>query len=76
MSAQLVARGVAASHGARPLFSDLDLTVAPGAIVGLVGPNGAGKSTLLRMLAGHEEVDAGRITVPQATRKVIEAAGL
>ena len=51
MSATLVARGLAAGHGARVLFSALDLVVAPGDVVGLVGVNGAGKSTLLRMLA-------------------------
>ena len=52
MSATLVARGLAAGHGARVLFADLDLVVAPGDVVGLVGVNGAGKSTLLRTLAG------------------------
>ena len=52
MSATLVARGLAAGHGARVLFSGLDLVVAPGDVVGLVGVNGAGKSTLLRTLAG------------------------
>lgn len=31
---------------------DVEFTVAPGEIVGLVGINGAGKTTLLRMLAG------------------------
>ncbi|WP_324274080.1 ATP-binding cassette domain-containing protein [Blastococcus brunescens] len=52
MSATLVARGLAAGHGPRVLFSGLDLVVAPGDVVGLVGVNGAGKSTLLRTLAG------------------------
>ena len=52
MSATVQARGVAAGHGDRALFADLDLVVAPGDVIGLVGPNGAGKSTLLRVLAG------------------------
>ncbi len=69
MSATLVARGLAAAHGDRPLFSDLDLVVAPGDVIGLVGANGAGKSTLLRVLAGLAASDAGTITVspPDAT---------
>ena len=54
VSATLVARGLAAGHGDRVLFSGLDLVVAPGDVVGLVGANGAGKSTLLRMLAGRD----------------------
>jgi ATPase subunit of ABC transporter with duplicated ATPase domains len=63
VTAQLVARGLAAGHGPRTLFSDLDLVVAPGAVTGLVGPNGAGKSTLLRMLAGLEPPQDGTVAL-------------
>ena len=61
MSATLVAKGLAAGHGDRVLFTDLELVVAPGDVVGLVGVNGAGKSTLLRTLAG--ELPAGEGSV-------------
>jgi ATPase subunit of ABC transporter with duplicated ATPase domains len=54
---------VSAGHGDRELFTDLDLVVAPGDVIGLVGPNGAGKTTLLRMLAGLRTPDAGTITI-------------
>ncbi|MGY5882867.1 ABC-F family ATP-binding cassette domain-containing protein [Modestobacter lacusdianchii] len=69
MSATLLARGLAAGHGARVLFTDLDLVVAPGDVVGLVGVNGAGKSTLLRTLAGVLPAESGEITLspPSAT---------
>jgi ATPase subunit of ABC transporter with duplicated ATPase domains len=69
MSATLVARGLAAAHGDRSLFADLDLVVAPGDVIGLVGANGAGKSTLLRVLAGIAASDGGAVTVspPEAT---------
>jgi ATPase subunit of ABC transporter with duplicated ATPase domains len=63
MSATVTVRGVAAGHGDRELFTNLDLVVAPGDVIGLVGPNGAGKTTLLRMLAGVRSPDAGTITV-------------
>ncbi len=63
MTATLVARGVAGGHGHRTLFSDLDLTVSPGDVVGVVGVNGAGKSTLLRVLAGVDEPQAGTISL-------------
>lgn len=63
MSATVTARGVAAAHGERTLFSGVDLVVAPGDVVGLVGANGAGKSTLLHLLAGHRAPDAGTILV-------------
>ena len=61
--ATLVARGLAAGHAERTLFSGLDLVVAPGDVVGLVGANGAGKSTLLRVLAGESEADAGSVVL-------------
>ena len=60
-TATLVARGLAAGHADRTLFSGLDLVVAPGDVVGLVGANGAGKSTLLRMLAGLDEPQEGSV---------------
>ncbi len=70
MSATLVARGLAAGHGDRPLFRDLDLVVAPGDVVGLVGANGAGKSTLLRLLAGVQQPERGTVVVNPATATV------
>lgn len=41
----------------------LDLTVAPGRIVGLIGPDGAGKTTLMRLAAGLLVADAGELRV-------------
>ncbi|HSK57909.1 MAG TPA: ABC-F family ATP-binding cassette domain-containing protein [Actinomycetospora sp.] len=70
MSATLVARDLAAAHGARVLFSGLDLVVAPGDVIGLVGVNGAGKSTLLRLLAGLAVPEAGSIALAPATATV------
>jgi ATPase subunit of ABC transporter with duplicated ATPase domains len=67
VSATLVARGLAAGHGARVLFSGLDLVVAPGDVVGLVGVNGAGKSTLLRTLAGEVPAEDGTVVVSPPT---------
>ena len=66
MTATLVARGVAGGYGHRTLFDSLDLTVAPGDVVGVVGANGAGKSTLLRLLAGIDEPQAGTISLAPA----------
>jgi ATPase subunit of ABC transporter with duplicated ATPase domains len=70
VSATLLARGLAAGHGARVLFSDLDLVVAPGDVVGLVGVNGAGKSTLLQTLAGVLPAEAGEIALSPPTATV------
>lgn len=61
MTATLVAQGIAGGYAHRTLFADLDLTVAPGDVVGVVGVNGAGKSTFLRILAGELEPQAGTV---------------
>ena len=70
MTATLVARGLAAEHGDRPLFSGLDLTVGPGDVIGLVGVNGAGKSTLLRMLAGLSTAESGTVAISPPTATI------
>jgi len=70
MSATLLAKGVAAGHGDRDLFTGLDLVVAPGDVVGLVGPNGAGKTTLLRLLAGQRRPDSGTVTVAPSSAHI------
>jgi ATPase subunit of ABC transporter with duplicated ATPase domains len=66
MTAALVAQGLAGGYGHRTLFDELDLTVAPGDVVGVVGANGAGKSTLLRLLAGIDEPQAGTVALAPA----------
>src|SRR6195952_66516 len=47
----------------RPAVGPLTLEPAAGEFLVLVGPSGCGKSTSLRMLAGLEEVNAGRILI-------------
>ncbi|HET7531435.1 MAG TPA: ABC-F family ATP-binding cassette domain-containing protein [Mycobacteriales bacterium] len=44
------------------MLDAVSLGVGDGQRIGVVGRNGGGKSTLLRVLAGHEPVDAGRVT--------------
>jgi ATPase subunit of ABC transporter with duplicated ATPase domains len=62
VSATLVAKALSGGHAHRTLFDALDLTVAPGDVVGVVGANGAGKSTLLQILAGATASLAGTVT--------------
>ncbi|GAB2999018.1 ATP-binding cassette domain-containing protein [Amycolatopsis acidiphila] len=70
MSATLVAKDLAAGHGTRSLFAELELVVAPGDVIGLVGANGAGKSTLLRLLAGLERGEQGEVLLSPPTATV------
>jgi ATPase subunit of ABC transporter with duplicated ATPase domains len=66
MTATLVAKNVAGGFAHRTLFEGVDLTVAPGDVVGVVGANGAGKSTLLRILAGELEPLEGVVSLAPA----------
>jgi ATPase subunit of ABC transporter with duplicated ATPase domains len=66
MTATLVAKNVAGGFAHRTLFEGVDLTVAPGDVIGVVGANGAGKSTLLRILAGDLEPLEGAINLAPA----------
>jgi ATPase subunit of ABC transporter with duplicated ATPase domains len=66
VTATLVAKNVAGGFAHRTLFESLDVTVAPGDVIGVVGANGAGKSTLLRILAGDLEPLDGVVSLAPA----------
>jgi len=54
---------VAKSFGDVEVIPPLDLTIEDGEFCVFVGPSGCGKSTLLRLIAGLEDVTAGRIEI-------------
>ncbi|MFG6496640.1 ABC transporter ATP-binding protein [Fictibacillus sp. UD] len=43
------------------VLNDVNITLEPGTIAGLVGRNGVGKSTLLRVIAGILDPDEGKV---------------
>lgn len=61
-AARLQTQGLRIGYDA-PLLPDLDLTVAEGAILGVLGASGQGKSTLLKTLAGVMPPLSGRILI-------------
>jgi ABC-2 type transport system ATP-binding protein len=63
MSAIIEIEHLSKHFGKRAAVADLNLTVEPGEIFGLVGPNGAGKTTTMRMLVTLLQPDQGEIRV-------------
>src|SRR5690606_8948191 len=47
-------------------LAGLDMTVAPGEVIGIVGENGAGKSTLMKILGGVTKPDSGTLEIDDA----------
>lgn len=54
-------RSVTVARGGDTVLEDVDLTVPDGQVVALLGHSGSGKTSLLRVIAGHDQVAAGRI---------------
>jgi ATP-binding cassette subfamily B protein len=56
-------RDVAVRYGNRSVIRGLNLSIAPGEMVGLVGHSGAGKSTLVNLICRFYDVSQGAIEV-------------
>ena len=54
---------VVKSYGGVTAVDRVDLVVAAGTYCCLLGPSGCGKTSTLRMVAGHEEISAGRVSI-------------
>jgi ABC-2 type transport system ATP-binding protein len=75
----LVTEGLCKSFGDVHAVRDVDLSVCPGEIFGLVGADGAGKTTILQMLCGILAPSSGTVRVagcdvvldPNAVRSVL-----
>ncbi len=59
----LAMRGIGKRFGAVQANRDVELTLLPGDILGLLGENGAGKTTLMNILFGTYSPDEGRIEI-------------
>jgi len=57
----LRATGVCKAFGGLQALAGVGLSVAEGAVVGLIGPNGSGKSTLFDVISGFQRCDEGEV---------------
>ncbi|WP_430490836.1 ABC transporter ATP-binding protein [Lactiplantibacillus pentosus] len=63
MTPLIEATDVTFSYGQQSVLSGINMTIAPGEIIGLIGENGAGKTTLLNLLLGVNHAQQGQLTV-------------
>lgn len=61
LSPALAVRELSFSYGSKQILNDINLTVLPGEICGLLGLNGSGKSTLFRCCMGFLHPEKGKI---------------
>jgi len=55
--------GVCKRYGRQQVLRQVDVTVAPGEVLGFLGPNGAGKTTLIKCVLGLATPNDGEIRV-------------
>ena len=55
----LYLKNISKTFGSNSALSNVDLTICPGEIMGLLGQNGCGKSTLIKVLSGFHQPDSG-----------------
>ena len=74
--AVLQLKSISKHFGAITALTEVDLTLEPGEVLGLMGDNGAGKSTLVKIIAGNFPASSGEIIMddqPVQFHKPIEA---
>ncbi|QJB68208.1 energy-dependent translational throttle protein EttA [Parasphingorhabdus halotolerans] len=62
------AKGLTKAYGDKLLFEDLEFSLPPGGIVGIIGANGAGKTTLFRIITGQETPDSGSLELGETVK--------
>ncbi|MCQ6280311.1 ABC transporter ATP-binding protein [Bacillus sp. EB600] len=63
MTPSIIVNQVSKSFGKKEVLQDVDLTVVPGQIYGLIGPSGSGKTTLVKLIVGMDRPSKGDIRV-------------
>jgi ABC-2 type transport system ATP-binding protein len=65
--------GIQMRYSNKQALSNVDMTVEPGKIIGLLGPNGSGKTTLMKLIAGLLQPTSGEIRYPDNAQRGLES---
>ena len=63
MTATFECRGLSKRFGATQALEDVNISIAPGRVVGLLGPNGSGKTTLIKLANGLLSPSQGELLI-------------
>ncbi|MFE7744176.1 metal ABC transporter ATP-binding protein [Nocardia sp. NPDC057455] len=69
-------RGVTVRYGEVPALENVNLTVDPGQVCGLIGMNGSGKSTLFKTIMGLARPDRGTVRIGGGAPVAARRAGI
>lgn len=59
----IIVENVSKSFGKEQVLNNINFTIPPGSIYGVVGNNGSGKTVLMKCICGFMKCDTGRIIV-------------
>ena len=62
------AHGLTKAYDDKLLFENLEFSVPPAAVVGIVGGNGVGKTTLFELITGEVEPDGGAVRLGETVK--------
>lgn len=63
MDCRLECKDLSKRFGVKTALDGVNLSIAPGRVVGLLGPNGSGKTTLIKLVNGLLTPTAGEVTI-------------
>ncbi|MFE8697766.1 ABC transporter ATP-binding protein [Cytobacillus sp. FJAT-53684] len=78
MGSTIVIKDVSKSFGKKEVLNNINLTMEPGQIYGLIGPSGSGKTTLVKIIVGMDRPSQGHVQVldtPVPNLKLLQNIG-
>ena len=69
-------QNISKSYGQLNVLRDLNMSIMPSSITGLLGPNGSGKTTLFNILLGITKMDSGKLFINHDGKKNLDIGSL